>query len=257
MVLEDQNTRGDLNGFEITDATRRSTDGTVKEPTLILEIDGLTTILSSKTAFKYAKYGDTGLVYGQPGLVYGGKIEIEDQEGIISFSSNTTTSINQQLDIDKGRGSSVSSMQISLVDIKGYASRLISPGVILDEILGKKCRIWFGFEGTSYPEDFVILFRGIIDDVNSGSGTVNINIGHPDQKKRQKIFNIGEAVLDGSVDSTQTTITVDSTAKFLSPVVGPSGLNDPMLTFLFKLMMSLYNIHLRPQPNFLDVQEAR
>lgn len=221
--------------FEVTDATRRVTDNAVKEPLLILEIDGLTTILSSKTAFKYAKYGDPGLVYGLPGLVYGGKIAIEDQEGIISFSSNTTTSINQQLDIDKGRGSSVSSIQISLVDVKGYASRLISPGVILDEILGKKCRIWFGFEGTAYPDDFIILFRGIIDDINSGAGTVNINVAHPDQKKRQKIFNIGESTLDGSINASQTTITVDSTAKFLEPVLGPSGVNDSSLKFYIQI----------------------
>ena len=221
--------------FEVTDATRRVTDNAVKEPLLILEIDGLATILSSKTAFKYAKYGDPGLVYGLPGLVYGGKIAIEDQEGIISFSSNTTTSINQQLDIDKGRGSSVSSIQISLVDVKGYASRLISPGVILDEILGKKCRIWFGFEGTAYPDDFIILFRGIIDDVNSAAGTVNINVAHPDQKKRQKIFNIGETVLDGAIDSSQTTIAVESTSSFLSPVIGPSGVNDSSLKFYVQI----------------------
>lgn len=221
--------------FEVTDATRRVTDNAVKEPLLILEIDGLATILSSKTAFKYAKYGDPGLVYGLPGLVYGGKIAIEDQEGIISFSSNTTTSINQQLDIDKGRGSSVSSIQISLVDVKGYASRLISPGVILDEILGKKCRIWFGFEGTAYPDDFIILFRGIIDDVNSGAGTVNINVAHPDQKKRQKIFNIGESTLDGSINASQTTITVESTSKFLEPVLGPSGVNDTSLKFYIQI----------------------
>jgi hypothetical protein len=221
--------------FEVTEAARRATEGAVKEPLLILEIEGLTTILSSKTAFKYAKYGDPGLVYGLPGLVYGGKIPIEDQEGIISFSTGTTTSISQQLEIDKGRGSSVSSIQVSLVDVRGYASKLISPGVILNEILGKKCRLWFGFEGTAYPDDFIILFRGNVDDVNSAAGTVNINVAHPDQKKRQKIFNIGESVLDGGIDASQTTITVESTSKFLSPVLGPDGLNDSTLKFYIRI----------------------
>ena len=222
--------------FEITDTTRRATENEIKEPLLILEIDGLPIILSSKTAFKYVKYGDEGIEYGMPDLVYGGKIPIEDQKELISFSSgSTTTSINQQLEIDKGRGSSISSVQLSLVDIKGYASKLVSPGAELTEILGKKCVLWFGFNGTSYPEDFIILFRGFVDDVNSNSGLVTINVSHPDQKKRQKVFTKGEAVLDGAIDNSVTTIAVNSTASFTQPVTGPDGSIDSTLLFYIKI----------------------
>jgi hypothetical protein len=237
--------------FEITERTRQLAEAQVKEPLLILEIEGLDTILTSKAAFRTLRYGDDNIFYGDPGLVYGGRVKIEDQEPIVSFGANnqgTSTSINQQLDIDKGRGSSVSSITVALIDFRGIASRLISPGVELNEILAKRCRLWYGFEGGSFPEDFIILFRGIIDDVDSGAGLVKINIAHPDQKKRQQLFNIGESETTLSINSSQTTITVTDTSSFLDP----ANSNDPSLRYYIQIEDEIIEYESKTATEFLN-----
>jgi hypothetical protein len=178
------------------------------------------------------RYGDPGLEYGDVGLFYGATHELEDSESYISLQNGTTTSIQQSLNQDKGLVSSVSSMQLALIDKNFDITRLITPGEVVTDILGRKCRVYFGFASTTYPTDFIILFRGIIDDIVAGPGVIIFNISHPDQKKRQDVFVVGETMLDGSITDVSTAaITVDATTNFKAPIAGPSGAIDADLKF--------------------------
>ncbi len=211
--------------FEITENARIAAGKIAKTPNIVLCIDGVDTCYGSSIIFKLIRYGDPGLVYGG-GEFYGGATELEDQETLISIDQSTN-SIKQQLDIDKFRGSSISSMEIALTDIGRSATKLISPGVIVEDLLGRSCKVRLGFaELTNWPEDYFIIFRGIIDDINAAQGVVKLNIAHPDQKKRSSIYQSIQHALDGDIDDTQTTITLDSTSSLLTKVLGPDGTYD-------------------------------
>ena len=188
---------------------------TVKSPQLILEIDGLP-IFSSLPNKKYAKYGDPGLEYGDPGVVYGGLILDETSFPYIDMSKSTN-SITQQLLIDKGGYSSTSNFDISLVDIKGYITEIITPGKVIEDILARKARIYLSLEGAGHPEDSILFFSGIVSDVKSGAGYVNVNISSPEKLKNLDLFPKVSTELAVSVNNSVTTFTVTDTSQFILP----------------------------------------
>jgi hypothetical protein len=78
-------------------------------------------------------------------------------------------------------------MQLNLIDKDGKITELISPGVVVDDILGRKATVYLGFQDTAFPQDFIVVFNGIIDEVSAGSNIV-LNIAHPEARKRSEIF---------------------------------------------------------------------
>jgi len=200
------------------------------EPQLILEIEGVSTVYGAIAVKRFLRYGDD-VEYGDSGLVYGGFIEEEDSESFISFDSGTSTTIRQTLDPDKGRGVTVSSLQIALIDKDQKITKLITPGEIVADILGRKARVWFGFADTAYPQDFFILHRGIIDTIQSDAGAVLLTIAHPESKKRQSLWDKKDTLLDGSIGSGDTTITVDDATEFFAPVAGPDASFDSSIIY--------------------------
>jgi hypothetical protein len=188
---------------------------TVKSPQLIVEIDGLPTFSSLQNK-KYAKYGDPGAIYGIPGFVYGGLINDELSFPYIDLGKSTNN-ITQQLLIDKGGYSSSTNFDISLVDIDGYITKVITPGYVIEDILARKARIYLSLEGAGHPEDSILFFSGIVSDVKSGSGYVNINISSPERLKNLEIFPKVSTELAIAVNSSATTFTVVDTAQFILP----------------------------------------
>ena len=198
---------------------------TTKEPNIVLSIDGIDTNFGSSTITETLKIGSTGLLIGG-GWLIGGTGVVAGQATLISLDGSTTT-ISHQLEHDKGRGTSVQSMQIELVDINQEATQLITPGLVVDDLLGRKAKIYLALSSTSkFPDDYVILFRGIIDDIVASPASISINIAHPESKKRQIIYPSVEHVLNGAITNSQTTITLDSVDNLLLPVSGPSGAID-------------------------------
>lgn len=198
---------------------------TTKEPTLVLKIDGIDTAFGSGQLQEAILIGAPGLVIGSSWVI-GGYTVSSTQDTLITLDG-TTTSIQQQLEPDKGRGSSVQSMAIELVDIGGAATELITPGVLVDDVLGRKAKVYLALSRTaSFPEDYVLLFRGIIDDITAGPASITINISHPDNLKKQLIYQKVEHKLSGAITDSQTTITLDSVSNLLLPVTGPSGAVD-------------------------------
>jgi hypothetical protein len=154
---------------------------------IILEIDGVNELFGSIEVLELADYGDEGLVYGMEGVVYGGAYTSINSRPYISLSGSSNT-ISQQLNPDKGSAQSVTSMQIELIDFNGEITELITPDIVLPEILGVKARVYLNFEGGAHPEDSILIHRGIITDVESAPASVKFSISNPEKQKQQQIF---------------------------------------------------------------------
>jgi hypothetical protein len=178
--------------FTLTTLAQAASSGSDVKPQLVLEIEGYPCIFSTTAIKKVIRYGDPDLEYGE-GDVYGGFREILAQETFISFQAGTSQTIKQQLDLDKGTGGSISSMRIALVDLDGTVTRdLLTPDDTQTptfDLLGRRCRVWYGFDDTEYKKDFITIFRGVCQAVDSKPGLVTLNINHPDDKKKAVVFN--------------------------------------------------------------------
>lgn len=212
-------------GFQLTTKARAAANSVSKQPNIVLVINGVSTKFGSAQILKLIRIGDPGLLI-DGSWVIGGSKPLSDQQEAISFE-NSTTSIKQQMEIDKGRGSSISSLEIGLIDFDNRISELISPGVEIEDLLGEKCSVFIGFaETTNFPDDYIRIFRGIVDDITSGAGLIKINIASPEQKKKASIFQKVDTALTSAITDSQTTIPLASTTNLLQPVLGPDGTYD-------------------------------
>lgn len=202
-------------------------------PQIVLDIEGVDTLYGVVPIKKIVKIGDFNI--GDPGIFIGGQIAIVDQESIISFSSGTSSEIAQTLNQDKGTNESISTMRVALVDVAGKITDLITPGNVVDDILGRKCKVWLGFPDTSWKDDYLVIHRGIIDTVESKSGVILFNISAPDKKKKTAIFPKGTTELTSAMDNSQVTCDVVSTADFFEPYIGPNGLVDESLKLYLRI----------------------
>lgn len=211
--------------FSLTQRALNESQQISKSPSLVLCIDGVDTKYGNIRILDFIRIGDEGLEIGNDWVI-GGFNELEDQLSAISLDGSTTT-ISQQLDIDKGRGASISSMQIQLIDFDQAITELITPGVVVADVLGRRAKVMLGFaDNTAFPDDYITIFRGIIDDIDSGAGFVTLSISHPDKKKSQVIYETFEGELDGAIDSVQSSITLSDTTNLIERVLGPDGSYD-------------------------------
>ena len=191
----------------LTDRLLRNLQNRNIEPILVLEIDGVPFLIGSDTIKKYARYGDDGLTYGQAGLVYGGLVDIPNQKTLISLEGTTTT-IKQNLNPDKARATGVSQMTINLIDRNLEGTKLLAGAY--GEILFKKVKVWLSFGISAWKQDFLIVFRGVIESVSAEQGRVKLNLNSPQQKQRQLLAPKVETRLDGAIDNVQTSVTLES-----------------------------------------------
>lgn len=219
--------------LEITSATRQSLAKIKKEPILVVEFDGIAERVGSASIFRFVKIGDAGLTIGG-GWKIGGKVALNDQIDAITFSSNfgsTTTSIDFKLDPDKGRGESVTSMTLAFLDTK--ANDILNI-VSSYEMLGRKVRVLLAPDPTDtvFPDDYITIFRGVIDSIDLPPEGVVFVVSHPDQKKRQNIFISKESALTSSITNSDNTmpLTTGDAALFLQRINGPSGSPDTSFT---------------------------
>lgn len=194
-----------------------------KNPVIVVSIGGVD-LLTSAPIYQKIHYGDVGLVYGLPGIVYGGLKRIDGVRDILSLDGSSLT-IGQKVEPEQGR-SSVSILSLSFIDQAEYMSQVISPGVILDEILGKKIRIYLGYQPTSFPEDFFTIFRGYVTGVTSMSGMVTLQLSDANFKKRQSIAYTQNTTTTGSIDASTHVIPVVNHSDFHQQILGPDGTYD-------------------------------
>lgn len=189
--------------IELSRTAKALTKAVNQKPQLVLEIKNVTTRYGIGGIKKYIQIGDDGLFIDGSWKI-GGYRDLPDQEDLISFDGTSST-ITQQLLQDKGGTSSVSSIQIALIDKDGKATELISPGVKLVDILGAEAVVYLGYQNTAFPQDFVEVFSGIIDQASGGS-TIILNIAHPEAGKRFDIFQPRETLLTANVNYRSQTI---------------------------------------------------
>lgn len=203
--------------IDITNNTRRALDSLSVEPNIVLQIEGVSDIFASGATKEYVRIGDDGLEIDGSWLI-GGFRELKDNKQLID-SGTTTYTIRQQMNYDEGESSSISTMTIGLVDKDESVTRLISPSLVVADILGRKCVVSIGFGPTSFGDDYLEVFKGFIVDVESQAGKIIFKISHPDNKKKTSLFKEQVTKLSSSISSnTATSCTVDSTNNFLTNV---------------------------------------
>lgn len=220
--------------FSITERAKEEAQKTKLEPQLVLEIEGVSSLFGAEKIYQLIRIGDPGLTVGDSWKI-GGLALAVDQADVISFDGGTSTAITQQLQPDKGAVSSVSSVQVALNDRNLIATQLISPGITLPEILGANATLWMGFKNTAFKDDYIPVFSGIIDDVQSGSGQVIVNLAHPDQKKRQTLFTPVTVQLSGTIDELAASVPLVDALGIYTPKPGPDGSFDPAMKFYVKI----------------------
>ncbi len=220
--------------LELTTAARLASEKVNVNPTLVLQIAGVETLFGAVPIEKYIRIGDPDLEIGNDWVI-GGLNGYDASEDLLSLEG-TGTKIQQQLMPDKGAVSSAGSIRVTLVDARNTITNLISPGQVVDDIMGRRAKLFMGFRGTAFPEDFVEIFQGAIDEIDSGAGNVAINLVHPDQKKRQKCFIRKDAVLSGGINAAVTNIPVtDADEIFEALPTGPDGSTDAAIRHFVRI----------------------
>jgi len=197
-----------------------------KNPVIVVKIQGLGDVLTNRPVYTRILYGDPGVVYGGAGLVYGGLRPYVNADGstfrdYLSLDASSLT-IGQRLEPEQGRAS-VTTLSLGFIDYQGYMTDLVTPGVLIPEILGAEVRVFLGYEEISYPQDFFEVFRGYVSGVDDGPGNIVLQLSDPNIKRRQNVFFMGQTVLVGDITDADTTITVGDTGNFFAPITGPDG----------------------------------
>jgi hypothetical protein len=202
--------------LELTENARELSQQTNIQQQIIIVFEPFPFIFSTLGVTKFARYGDE-IVYNQPNLVYGGVIPEPDSRAFISLDG-TTNSIKQQIEIDRGGSSSITSFKVRLVDKDGLIVDLFTPNnQYVDDPLGITARVFLNFVGGAHPEDSALFLIGQVVEIDHGAGYADITISSPQAKKRAKAFTKSTTELTGNINSTDTVIPVENTINFLSP----------------------------------------
>jgi len=212
-------------------------------PTIVFKITKYNKIFGSAGISEYVRIGDPGLLIGIDWVIGGVRL-IQGQSPYISYTAGggTTASIGQKISPDRKQSTSVTSMVVSLLDKNEEISRLISPGFELAEVLGEECEVLIGFIETAFPEDYNVVFRGLISDIESGAGYVNFMLASSEEKKRRPLVNKNTSELDGAITDVSTSdIAVIDGSIFTGPVNGPNGSPDTSIERLARIEDEIIN----------------
>lgn len=143
------------------------------------------------------------------------------QRPLISLDGGSLT-IAQRLEPEQGRAS-ISTIAMSFVDKDSYMTKLISPGILIPEILGVQSQIWLGYAQTTFPQDYFVVWRGRVAQTNPGIGLVNIQFTDPNIAKRQTVFYTSQSTLTSAINAAVTTIPVVANGDFYKKILSPNG----------------------------------
>ena len=207
--------------INITPRTRRALNQTNIEPNIAVRFQGLDVTFSAKAVKEFIKINDPGFFIGAQGYFIGGLIDVDPERNRTLIDDRSTSfRIQQQINHDEGRTNSISSMNVGLVDKDQYVSLLISPGQLVDDMLGRKAQIFITFGDVSFFEDSIEVFKGIVTQIDSGAGLVQFKINHPDAKKQVELFKIVETELTSGMNTTQTTLDLEDVESLILPTTG-------------------------------------
>jgi hypothetical protein len=194
------------------------------QPQIALDIEGVDTLYAAQPVFKSLEWDDSNANWDD-NLNWDGTINDPNSVDWISLQG-TTTSISQQIRPDKGSTSSISTVNVAIVDVDGKVSKALSFDSIT-EILGKKATFSIGFfnEAAVYPEDYQAIFRGIVVDFYTEAGIVMVSLASSESLKRQVFLEKFQGELSADIDNLVTTIPVLDT-------VGMYESQDALTTYI-------------------------
>lgn len=198
-----------------------------KQLAIVMIIEDVPYIFGISDTFQSIRYGDPGIVYGLPGLVYGGLRKIGGPNGVGGVKPyiqlDSSMIIQQRIEPEQGKGN-IGTITMSLIDYNGEISYLIAPGNVVNEIMnGKQVTLYLGFQQTSFPEDYLIIYRGYITSIDCPPGVVRFQISDSTMKSRQPICDTPSTFTSAPIDNLQTTIPVLNTSGFYQQILGPAG----------------------------------
>lgn len=198
--------------YNISDTLKSLNDQIAKEMMIILKIEGSQYLYGSAPILETARWDDPRIKWdNEQGITWDGEIEKDNSKPyIMPIKSKTTKQITQQLLVDKGGSGSVATMNIELVDYRGEVARDLSFDQI-GEPLGKKATVYMGLKGGRYPQDFLPLMRGYIDDLKYNAGSISVSVALATNLLRQSAFEQYQTQITANIDSLTTTIPVVST----------------------------------------------
>lgn len=200
-----------------------------KLPIIVLEIEGLPYRFASAQTYTKIRYDDPGIYYDGT-YVYDGlrPIGSDVMKNYIDRASSMAT-ISQKLEQWDGRAS-IETMSLKLVDVRGLITQIVTPGAVLDEILNKKVKVYFGYQNISFPDDYVTIFKGYINEYSNDQGVVSFKFTDPSSKRKQQIFNEATTTLTNPISDTDTTIVLASTTLLYKQILDGAGNEDPTVS---------------------------
>jgi hypothetical protein len=208
------------------------------QPNIVFKLTKFDKLFGSATISELIRIGDPGLEIGNDWVI-GGVRAIQEQSPYISFNGggSTTTALSQKLAPDRKEGTTVTSMVVSLIDKNEEISRLISPGFEIDDVIGTECEVWIGFEDTAFPEDYSIVFRGIVNDIDAGAGFVNFMLSAVEDKKRRAILieSVTNLITPIPAFGPVPTVDVQDASEFILSAADPEGNIDPNCSGIFRI----------------------
>jgi len=206
---------------------------TSKSLTVVVEIDGVPDLITSGNLYTKVRYGDPGVDYGDPGLIYGGLRRVLNVKPYLNLNGSLT--IGQKIEPEQGRGA-ITMLTLPFLDKDGYMSNLISPGQVVDELLGNKfIRIFLGYQNTSFPEDYFVILRGYVTSTTYQPSKVMIQMSDPNAKRKGTICSIDRTKLTVGINASTLTIPVITCQAFYEQILGPDGTYDPAVKTYIKI----------------------
>ena len=198
--------------YSISPTLKALNDQISKEMMIILQIQDSQYLYGSAPILETARWDDPRIKWdNEIGVTWDGEIEkANSRPYILPLKSKTTKQITQQLLVDKGGSGSVATMNIELVDYRGEVARDLSFDQI-GEPLGKKAVVYMGLKGGRFPQDFLPLMRGYIDDLKYNAASITVSVALATNLLRQSSFEQYQAQTRVTIDALTTTIPVTLT----------------------------------------------
>jgi len=211
---------------EQTRAARNLSSGQAIEPQLILEIEGIVGDDGNNLLFGTSDIlvpltfdADPPFEFDEdPPLHFDTAVKSRNSRDYISWKG-TSKSIKNQLLIDKGGAGSVQNFKVELINKSNELTNLFTSGNLIDDIFGQRVELYLNYVGAEHPTDSQLIFQGIIKGIEQTHGTFILDVAHPDQLKRQELFEQVSTNLNGAIDDTTNTVTVIDGIDFIVPTL--------------------------------------
>lgn len=206
--------------FNLTQTTKNLSSQLQIKPVIILEIDGIPITFGTDVVTRKWFFDEDPIQLFDDDLLFDGVVSDPNSRGYIQ-ENGTTTRLTSQVEIEEGGRGSVSKFNVNLVDKDQEISRILTPGAFVSDPLSREANMYIAFQGGAHPQDSVRIFTGVVTSIKSGAGSISIAISHPDELKRQSIFQQitttildSTALLSGNITAAITTIPITDSSQF-------------------------------------------